>query len=100
MTVSSFESIRNLLHCAESRCIYQLNELAFQNRPAWVEIERGLQFVDELKRVHFEALGLFLANPCLYPGRAMSTVLKRSGAILAESQLLMEDILRKNHSRS
>jgi hypothetical protein len=100
MTVNSFEHIRNLLHCAESRCVYQLNDVAFQNQPAWEEIEKALRFVDELKQVHYEVLNKFLAHPSRFPGRAMATVLKRNGAVLAESLLVIEDIIRKNHSHS
>ncbi len=100
MSVNSFERIRSLLHCAESRCIYQLDELAVQDQPAREEIERGLRFVDELKQVHYEALNQFVAHPDRFPSRPTSAVLKHSATILSQSLIAMEDIIRKNRSCS
>jgi hypothetical protein len=100
MTLSSFERTRNALLCAEDRCIAHLNELVFQTQPAWDEIRQGFCLVDELKLSHYLALNEFVAHPNRFPVRSMSEMLKHSATTLSESLLIMEEILRHNHSRS
>lgn len=100
MTVSTFESIRSSLLPAQDRCIAHLNELAFQVQPPWDDIKQGIRLIDDFKHIHYDALGKFVENPHCYPVDSMVEMLKRSQAILTESLLILEEIMRRSRSHS
>lgn len=92
-------TIRTSILDVENRCITCLNELIFQERPAWDEIERAFRSVADLKQVHSDALDLFAAHAGLFPARRMAALLKRSSTVLNESMLILDRIVL-NHYRS
>jgi hypothetical protein len=76
-----------------------LGELAFQNNPAWCDIDKGYRLVLELKDIHDRTIGELASRTCRFPIRPMSTLLRRGSIVLSQSLLIMDEIALRFHVR-
>jgi hypothetical protein len=99
MNVQNFLNTCESLVRAENACINHFTELMFQPNPSRQDVEAAARLVEELGKIHSDAMNTFAVHTGLPQAGEVSTLLKRSAITLTESLLMLDEIaIQRNFS--
>jgi hypothetical protein len=85
---------------AERACIDHFTEIMCQEDPSRQDVERSARLVEELGKIHSDAMNGFALHAGMPKAREIAVLLKHSATTLTESLLILDEIATRPHIHS